>query len=167
MKIKKFTKIIALIMTWITVVSLMSMTASAVPQGAGIYVITANSLNVRNGPGGPVTGNTVLNGSYYNISAVNGVWGELNNSGFWISLEYAGRVRNTNHYTTWSLRSPNNGSVNLRNGAGTGFDILGTISNGSTVYVDVTYSVTLGSHLWAPAYVPSLNKYGYVAFCCF
>ena len=62
--------------------------------GCGVYKVTANTLNVRKGPGTSyAVTTTVKKGEAYTITKINGNWGYLKSGAGWIHLGYTEKVK--------------------------------------------------------------------------
>ncbi|MCQ2427978.1 MAG: SH3 domain-containing protein [Clostridia bacterium] len=83
----------------------------------GEYIITADSLNVRSGPGtsNGIVG-TVKNGDRVNVVAIDGGWGKIEKDGLtgWISLSYAVSTSKMCYTVSFSAGDGKNAPVNQR-----------------------------------------------------
>ena len=106
----------------------------------GLVSMSSGDLNIRKGAGtsyakvGSIANHTKV--ELYEIVTVDGVqWGRVSEG--WISLKYV-KLAETGTVT--------GDSVNVRKGAGTGYDVVGSYKKGDTIYV---YETTLvGSSTW-------------------
>ena len=108
--------------------------------------VTANSLNVRSGPGtnhNVVT--TVKKNQVYTIVETSNNWGKLKSGAGWICLDYtskntAATVKTEPSYKTMTVTAS---ALNIRKGPGTSYQIVGTYKKGTKVKI---YSIANG---WA------------------
>ena len=106
----------------------------------GLVAMSSGDLNIRKGAGTSYAKvGSIANGSkveLYEIVTVDGVqWGRV--SGGWISLKYV-KLAETGTVTA--------DSINVRKGAGTSYDVVGSYKKGDKIYV---YETTLvGSSTW-------------------
>ena len=115
-------------------------------QPSMIGTVTAKSLNVRQGPGtGYNTVDTISKGDQvviYEQTTVDGkTWGRIDSG--WISLQYVSLQTvdpGTSEGTTVSTGKITGKTLNVREGAGTGYDVVGTLKKGDevTIYEQVT-----------------------------
>lgn len=106
------------------------------------YCITADSLNVRKGPGTNYGIVSILKkGQKVDIIEYRGGWGMIANTGNWIFLNYAKKcnavVNAVIKGTAYKVTSV---GLNVRNGAGVSYKIVNSLSRGSIVYIDKTKS---------------------------
>lgn len=106
------------------------------------YCITADSLNVRKGPGTNYGIVSILRkGQKVDIIEYFGSWGLIANTGNWICLNYTKKcntvVNAVSKGTAYKVISV---GLNIRNGAGVNYKIVSSLSKGSIVYIDKTKS---------------------------
>ena len=119
-------------------------------------VITARSLNVRSEPSTSAKIVDSLNkGEWINVIEKKGDWGHIQNG--WVSLKYVNFNGGTNNDTTETQTETNNGTViargvvnvdglNIRSGAGTDHNAVGTYNIGDRV--EIFEKTTVGDATW-------------------
>ncbi len=121
-------------------------------QPSIVGTVTAKSLNVRSGPGtGYDTVDTVSKGDQvliYDQTTVDGkTWGRTD--GGWISLQYVSITTiesGSASGTTVSIGTVTGKTLNIRKGAGTGYDVVGTLKKGDEV--TILEKTTSGGNEW-------------------
>lgn len=109
---------------------------AALAGPASGHTVNADTLNVRSGPGTnyAIVG-TLAKGTVVNTVSTSGSWTQINSPKTgWVASQY---LTNTPHTTSYT-RYVNASSLNVRSGPGTGYSIVGTLSNGTAVTVTGT-----------------------------
>lgn len=106
--------------------------------------ITANVLNVRQGPGTnyKIT-TTVKKNEVYTIVETSGNWGKLKSGAGWICLDYTSKTTTTTTPSYKTMTVTAKSGLNVRKGPGTSYGIVTTYKYGTKVKI---YSITNG---WA------------------
>lgn len=102
------------------------------------YIVTADYLNVRKGPGVNYDVTNVLKkGDAVNIVDVKNGWGELANTTRWIFLSYCKKTNTisskANKTTAYKVISA---GLNVRCGCGTKYKVVNCLSKGDKIYID-------------------------------
>lgn len=102
------------------------------------YCITADSLNVRKGPGTNYGIVSVLRkGQKVDIIEYRGSWGLIANTGNWISLSYAKKCNAiTNTVIKGVAYKVTSVGLNVRNGKSVSYRIVGVFEKGNILYID-------------------------------
>ena len=126
--------------------SISSRTLESSSSGTGKVVNVSSHLNIRAGAG---TGYSIVgslsNGVTVNILGKSGSWYHISHNGItgYVSAEYLQEISSEN-ISTGSGESSSSGTgkvvnisshLNIRSGAGTGYSIVGSLSNGATVNI--------------------------------
>ena len=119
-------------------------------------VVTANGLNVRSEPSTTAkVVDSLKKGEWINVIEKKGDWGHIQNG--WISLKYVNFNGGTNNNTNDTQTETNNGTViargvvnvdglNIRSGAGTDHNAVGTYNVGDRV--EIFEKTTVGDATW-------------------
>lgn len=136
--------------------------AQASSKSMGVYTSTASALNVRSGAGTNYrVVRTYAKGTRFDLYEVKNGWGRTPSG--WISLQY------TTYGGGKAVAPASNGgagtyrfstSVNIRTGAGTGYEVVGQYKAGSTVRISRV--ITAGGYRWG-VYTAYSGKTRYVA----
>ncbi len=109
--------------TWVITAGILA--ALAAPAAG--HTVNTDNLNVRSGPGTTysIVG-TLTRGTMVNVVGTSGTWSKIDGPKTgWVSTQY---LTASSHSAT-----VNASSVNVRSGPGTGYSIVGTLSNGTMV----------------------------------
>jgi len=125
-KTKKLMSVIFALAIIVSVLSVCAVPANAQANGTGTYIITAQSVYVRSGAGTSYSAiGAIGNGEFYNVTAVDGIWGKISYNGKtgWISLNYGAKITEYGERGRTVIKS-----TPLRMGTGTSWSSHKTLS---------------------------------------
>lgn len=139
-------------MNYVTLGSANTSTGGNTSTGTGNATITGNAVNVRSGAGTdyPVVASAKKGESVtiHETANVNGTqWGRTDKG--WICMDYVsvtGNIGSSNGTATTGTATVTGNGLNIRSGAGTNYNIVGSLSQGQTV--NILETVTIGTSQW-------------------